>query len=177
MHLGQTICQRRPICCRRQPHGAPKTQPSFTAKQMRHLSNPGTAKISARHALKLVSWFSDNVVCSGSNKHQQKQSRTLCVLDGWYSGEKLLMRLRLVGQPLLHKRTVAYGHTQTTLLFFFGPSPLHGSAPMVSRSSGLVTARFQTLVFPRFTWTPANMASDCLSWMEISPTREGSQRM
>ena len=40
MHLGQTICPRRPTRCRRQPHGVPKTQPSFfTVRQMRHLSN------------------------------------------------------------------------------------------------------------------------------------------
>ena len=59
------------------------------------------------------------MVCSGSSAHQEEQPRTLCVLDRWYSGEKLLMRLLLVGQPLLHKSTVANGHTQDHQPLFF----------------------------------------------------------
>ena len=57
-----------------------------------------------------------------------------------------------------------------------GPSPVHASVPMVSKSSCLMLALFQTLVFRRLTWMPTDLKSDSLSWRKISATREGSQR-
>ena len=41
-----------------------------------------------------------------------------------------------------------------------GPSPVHASAPTVSKSSSLMPALFQILVFPRLTWMPADLKSD-----------------
>ena len=111
MHLRQTIC---PIGRRRQPHGAPKTQPSFTEREMRHLNNHANGhwhcqNLSETHP-------QTGVMVLGELRHFR---RTLCVLDRWYLGEKLLMRLLLVGQPLLHKCTVANGHTQDHQPLFF----------------------------------------------------------
>ena len=68
-----------------------------------------------------------------------------------------------------------------TLDFFSRPhhlslSPVLASAPTVSKSSGMMPALFQILVFPRLRWMPADLKNDCLTWRKISATRKESQR-
>ena len=91
-------------------------------------SGTGMATISARQALKWLSWFwpktdtskegkvAEDVVRPGSSTHQEEQPNALSVLHCWESGKKLKLGHLLVGKPFLHEGIVSDGHSQTSLL-------------------------------------------------------------
>ena len=152
VHLRQTVCPRCPIGRWCQSRSAPKTQPLKGCVK-------GTPAIGCRgpDRIETPQTVAD---CGGCGepwaRRTSRGNHALCA--SWTTGIRL--RNCACDCPLSanHFCTWPTGTPNTTSPLV----PVHASAPTVSKSSGLMPALFQTLVFPRFTWMPADLKSDSL---------------
>ena len=193
VNIRQAVFPRCPISRWCQFRSALKTQSSFLERQLHHLyatqSGTSTERMCERHSRNWLSRFSQNCVtpdggimrrmlCALGPALIKSSNHALCA--SWTTGIRL--RNCACDCPLSanHFCTNALWptgtHNTTSLRSSFGPSPVHASAPTESESSGLMPALFQIFVFPRFTWMPAHLKSDSLTWGKIFAAREGSQR-
>ena len=109
--------------------------------------------------------------CALGPAHIKRSNHALCAF--WTTGIRLRNCACDCSLSATHFCTHALWFTgtpnTTTPRSSSGPSPVHASAPMESRPSGLMPALFHTLVFPMLTSMPADLKSDCLTWRPRKP--------